>query len=82
MKTVLTSIGLCSIKRSKRRTLAISVLPDGTVEVVAPADAELAKIQEKIEKRIGWIMRQRRMFAALSSQRPARRYCTGATHRY
>lgn len=82
MKTISTSIGLCSIKRSKRRTLAISVLPDGTVEVVAPADAELAKIQEKIEKRIGWIMRQRRMFAALSSQRPARRYCTGATHRY
>ena len=70
------------MKRSRRQTLAISVLPDGTVEVVAPVNAEVTKIQAKVEKRVGWIKRQRRTFAALSAQRPARRYCTGATHRY
>lgn len=82
MKTILTSVGSCFIKRSERQTLAISVLPDGTVEVIAPIHAELDKIQEKIGKRARWIMRQRSLFIGLSSQRPARRYCTGATHRY
>ena len=80
--TVKTTIGLCVLRRSRRRTLAISVLPNGTVEVVAPVGAAIEKIREKVEKRVGWIMRQRRAFAALNAQRPARRYCTGATHRY
>jgi len=70
------------LKRSRRRTLAISVLPDGTVEVTAPVGAAIEKIREKVEKRAGWITRQRRSFAALSARRPPRRYCAGATHRY
>lgn len=70
------------MRRSRRRTLAISVLPDGTVEVVAPVGAEIEKIREKVEKRVGWITRQRRAFVALSAERPVRRYCAGATHRY
>ncbi len=77
-----TSIGPCTLKRSRRRTLAVSVLPDGTVEIVAPVGAAIEKIQEKVEKRVGWIMRQRRTFASLNAKRPMRRYCTGATHRY
>lgn len=82
MATVKTAIGECQLKWSRRRTLAISVLPDGTVEVVAPVGAEIEKIREKVEKRVGWILRQRRVFAALSARRPPRRYCAGATHRY
>jgi predicted metal-dependent hydrolase len=82
MKNITTSIGPCSLKRSSRRTLAISVLPDGTVEVVAPLSATLPAIQKKIEKRAVWIHRQRHYFAYLHAERPARRYCTGATHRY
>ncbi len=82
MATVKTAVGECKLKRSRRRTLAISVLPDGTVEVVAPVGAEIEKICEKVEKRVGWITRQRRVFAALSAERPVRRYCAGATHRY
>ena len=81
-KTVTTTIGSCILKRSSRRTLAISVMPDGTVEIVAPLSAALSQIKEKIEKRAGWINRQRRYFTTLYAERPARRYCTGATHRY
>lgn len=62
--------------------MAISVLPDGTVEVFAPVDAEEDKIREKVEKKTRWILRQRRAFAELNVQRPPRRYCSGATHRY
>ena len=75
-------MGECVVKRARRRTLAISVLPDGTVEVVAPLGAAEDKIREKVEKRTRWILRQRRVFAALNVKRPPRRYCTGATHRY
>ncbi len=82
MMTVQTAGGIFQLRRSRRRTLAISVLPDGTVEVVAPVGAAIEKIREKVEKRVGWITRQRCAFAALNAQRPARRYCTGATHRY
>ena len=82
METIATAVGNCSLKRSARRTLAISVLPDGTVEAAAPLNAPLSDIRKKIEKRTGWINRQRRYFAALHAERPERRYGTGATHRY
>lgn len=62
--------------------MAISVLPNGAVEVVAPLSAGIAEIQSKIQKRSGWIMRQRRHFITLRVERPVRRYCAGATHRY
>lgn len=82
METIQTSVGACTVTRSHRRTLAISVLPDGTVEIAAPLEAGTPEIRAKIAKRAAWIARQRRHFEALSVQRPARRYCTGATHRY
>ncbi len=82
METITTAVGICSLKRSSRHTLAISVLPDGAVEVVAPRDSALVAIQKKVEKRSGWINRQRRYFVTLHAERPARRYCNGATHRY
>ena len=86
MMSRLTSIdtpaGLAQLKRSRRRTLAISVLPDGTLELVAPESASLDSIHERIQKRLAWIERQRRHFRALNSMRPQLRYLSGATHRY
>ena len=82
MQKISSVIGQCFLKRTKRRTLSISVLPNGAVEIVAPMSAGVPEIQAKIQKRSGWIMRQRRHFIALRVERPVRRYCTGATHRY
>lgn len=82
MRTITTEAGRCLLKRTPRRTLSISVLPNGTVEVVAPLSASMEAIQQKIAKRMGWIVRQRRFFAAMRVDRPPRRYRTGATHRY
>jgi predicted metal-dependent hydrolase len=82
MQRITTVIGRCYLKRTDRRTLAISVLPNGTVEVVAPLNANIPEIQQKIKKRSGWIIRQRRHFKTMHSERQERRYCTGATHRY
>ncbi len=82
METITTAIGCCLVKRSARRTLAISVLPNGNVEVAAPLHAGIPEIQQKIAKRTGWILRQRRYFQEMHADRQERRYNTGATHRY
>jgi predicted metal-dependent hydrolase len=82
MQTLATPMGCCFLKRSSRRTLAISVLPNGVLEIVAPLNAGIPEILAKIAKRASWITRQRRHFLALRAERPERRYCTGATHLY
>jgi predicted metal-dependent hydrolase len=58
------------------------VLPDGAIELTAPARAKIEDILAKVEKRAAWIRRQRREFSAMNARRPARRYASGATHRY
>lgn len=82
MKSITTTVGRCFLKRTNRRTLAISVLANGTVEIVAPLKAGIPEIQQKIRKRMGWIIRQRRHFIAMHAGQQVRRYCAGATHRY
>lgn len=49
------------VKRSARKTLGIAVLPDGAVEVTAPADATLDKIKEILIKRGSWLLEQQRL---------------------
>jgi predicted metal-dependent hydrolase len=77
-----TSLGPAVLRRSSRRTLAISVLPNGNLELTAPHLAQEREILAKVGKRRRWIVNQRRKFAAMNSQRPEPRYINGATHRY
>lgn len=49
------------VKRSARKTLGISVLPNGAIEVTAPQDATLDKIKEIIIKRGSWLLEQQRI---------------------
>ena len=70
------------LKRRDRRTLAISVNPDAGVEVIAPMDAPLEKVLEKVRKRAPWIQRQRRLFAEFQPRTPERQYVSGETHLY
>jgi predicted metal-dependent hydrolase len=65
-----------------RKTLTISVLPDGTVEVSAPYDTPLAKIEQRIVARLPWIDRQKAYFAQFMPRSPARQYVGGETHLY
>lgn len=77
-----TVAGLAILKRTARTTLAISVLPDGSLELTAPLAAAEEVILGRVAKRLKWIERQRRAFAAMNATRTDRRYVTGATHRY
>jgi predicted metal-dependent hydrolase len=77
-----TPVGSATLKRTARKTLAISVRPDGFLELVAPIDATETEILAKVAKRRKWILKQRREFLAMNATRSTPRYVTSATHRY
>jgi predicted metal-dependent hydrolase len=70
------------IQRSKRRTLAITVRPDGNVVATAPQTADIALVIPKIRKRGRWIQKQQRYFERFLPPAPPRKYVSGETHRY
>lgn len=70
------------LERSSRRTLSISVLPDCTVRVLAPIEANPDEIDARVRRRGRWILRQQRRFAEFRPRTPPRRYVGGETHRY
>jgi predicted metal-dependent hydrolase len=70
------------LRRSNRRTLAITVHPDLGVVVTAPRKAALENVLAKVRKRAVWIKRQQRYFSDFLPQTPPRRYISGETHRY
>lgn len=70
------------LERRDRTTLEISVEPDATVRVVAPFDASLDAISDKVKKRGDWILKQKRYFQELPPKQPARKYVPGETHFY
>lgn len=65
------------IKRSARKTLGIAVLPDGAVEVTAPADATLDKIKEIIIKKGSWLLEQQRLTGFNPVPQPSKSLVSG-----
>lgn len=70
------------LRRSHRRTLAITVQPDLSVMVTAPHKSAVDIVLAKVRKRAGWIRKQQRFFCEFLPQTPPRRYVSGETHRY
>jgi predicted metal-dependent hydrolase len=77
-----TSFGTCALKRTERKTLGISVHPDGAIELAAPQECTVEDILKRMIKRRRWINRQRHQFAQINAAKSPPRYCSGATHRY
>ena len=71
-----------SVVRRRRKTLEIAVEPDASVVVVAPIDAPIEAIAEKMRKRGAWVRRQQRFFGQFMPRTPERRYVAGETHLY
>jgi predicted metal-dependent hydrolase len=70
------------VERRDRKTLSISVLPDQSVEVIAPEDASAEHIIDRVRKRAPWIRKQLRYFDQFQPRTPERRYIAGETHLY
>jgi predicted metal-dependent hydrolase len=67
---------------SNRKTLGISVNPDGSVTVKAPAGIATEQIERKLAKRALWIAKQQRFFQSLNTKMPRKRYISGESHLY
>jgi hypothetical protein len=70
------------VSYTPRKTLAIEVHPDLRVTVRAPEGSDLDTIQQKVKKRVPWILRQQRQFESYLPKLPPRQYVSGETHRY
>ncbi len=73
---------LFSLVYSRRKTLAISVLPDLSVAVTAPDGKELDLIKDRVRGRAPWILKQQERFKKFLPTAPPRRYVSGETHYY
>ncbi|MBL1255944.1 M48 family metallopeptidase [Methylocystis sp. Sn-Cys] len=69
-------------RHSARKTLAISVHPDGDVEVVAPEGLKQQLIEQRLLRRAGWVLKQQRYFDQFRPRTPERRFIAGETHLY
>jgi predicted metal-dependent hydrolase len=67
---------------SARKTLAISVHPDGCVDVMAPEGAGREVIEQRLLRRAGWVLKQQRYFDQFRARTPERRFLAGETHLY
>src|SRR5689334_10009473 len=67
---------------SRRRTLAITVDPDGSIRVTAPEGTSLADVENRVRGRGRWILRQRAYFDQFRPRLPKRRFVGGETHLY
>lgn len=64
--------------RSKRKTLAISVYPDQSVEAISPLESSPEEISGKILKRSRWIKRQQKYFKTLQAQEQSQLSLSGS----
>lgn len=71
-----------TIDYANRKTLGITVNPDGSVGLKAPAGATLEDIREKVRRRAAWILRQKRYFASFGVPTTERQYISGESHLY
>jgi predicted metal-dependent hydrolase len=67
---------------SARRTIAITVYPDRSIEVVAPKGTPRSEVEARLRKRARWVIRQLLHFEQFRPRSPMRRYVGGETHLY
>lgn len=71
-----------ALHRRKRKTMAIHVRPDMSVEVVAPLGVDLDRIYEGVKKRARWIIKKINFFKQFYPRKTERLYEAGETYLY
>lgn len=65
-----------------RKSLGVKVLPDTTVEVIAPDSSDENEIAKKVRAKAAWIIKQQDFFISFKPATPARKFVNGETHLY
>ena len=71
-----------SIASRKRKSIAVEVHPDTTVQIKAPLDCSIDDIKKVVSKRSKWIITQQKFFEQFLPETPKREYVAGETHNY
>ena len=71
-----------SVTRTDRKTLGISVHPNGTIFVSAPFETENSEIDGRVIRRARWITEKRIYFDQFNSVKGEKFFVSGATHWY
>lgn len=71
-----------SARFAKRSTMAISVHPDGSIEIIAPSGTSPSEIGRRLRKRAAWVCRQLRYFEQFIPRTTPRQFVNGETHLY
>jgi len=66
----------------QRKSLTIKVHPDGSIEVLAPADADKTKVLEKLKLKAPWMLKQIKQFNTYKPGTKPRKFLNGETHLY
>lgn len=67
---------------SKRKTLGITVTPEGELLVKAPDRATPDRIQQLVKKRALWIIKQQDYFLSYQPKSPVKKFVSGESHLY
>jgi predicted metal-dependent hydrolase len=70
------------ITRTTRKTLAIEVHPDSSVQLIAPKDSTLEELKGRVVHRGKWIIKQQAYFETFLPVTPIREYVSAETHYY
>lgn len=67
---------------SKRKTIGITVTPEGEVVVKAPETALQDRIQKIVTKKAPWIIKQQEYFLSFQPRSEEKKYISGESHLY
>ncbi len=70
------------VERKDRKTLAIEVHPDLSINVLAPPQITIEEIKSRVLKRAAWIVKQRNFFDQFLPRMPKKEYVPGESHLY
>lgn len=71
-----------SVVRSRRKSLGITVMPEGEVVVRVPQSASLEQVEQRVRRRSDWIAEQLAELASYSPRPAPHLWRGGETHRY
>ena len=70
------------LRFSSRKTLGITIRPDLSIIVNAPENTLLEKVEEKLKKKMLWIIKQQSYFLTFEPSQPPRKYMSGESIYY
>ena len=65
-----------------RKTMGVKVFPDSSVKVIAPLQAEISQVMEKVKMKAKWILKQQKKYQSFQPGTTERKYKNGETHLY